>query len=146
MKPNPTNRMKDPFFAGLMFQIEQMICLADTQARTSGCELTDSQVRSTMIKARKLVQGAEPNLPQATERDRILRGLAMSIYHAPDDLMEQSDDSGGGLTERPLEISDWLKAIDSVHHSIDTRRSDIPGSRDYLSFLQEFIAGAQGKP
>ncbi len=138
--------MKDAFFAGLMFQIEQMICMADTLARTSGCELTDSQVRSTIIKARKLVQGGQPNLPETTERDRILWGLAMGIYHAPDDLMEQSNDADGRLIESPLEISDWLKAIETVQHSIDTHRSDIPGSRNYLSFLQEFLAETQGKP
>ncbi|MDD5261622.1 MAG: hypothetical protein PHD76_07200 [Methylacidiphilales bacterium] len=146
MKSNPTNRMKNAFFAGLMFHIEQMICAADTLAQTSGCELTDSQVRSTIIKARKLVQGAQPNLPEATERDRILTGLARSIYLAPDDIMEQSNDADGSLIESPLEISDWLKAIETVQHSIDTHRSDIPGSRNYLSFLQKFIAETQGEP
>jgi hypothetical protein len=143
MKTKPIDRMKDPFFAGLIFQIEQMIHITDQNAEDSKIKLTDSQVRSVIIKARKLIQGEEPNWPTTPERDRILADLAMIIFHAPDHLMEQTTEPDGTTKEEPLKISDWLKALESVQTSIELRRSKIPGSRNYLDFLTDFILRAQ---
>lgn len=53
MKHNPTDRMKDPFYAQLIFQIENMICVADADAKSRGITFTDSQVRSAILKARR---------------------------------------------------------------------------------------------
>jgi len=75
MKDSPTDRMKDPFYARLLFKIEQMICVADAEAKSQGLELTDSQVRSALVKAQKKVAGGEPDIPNATERDRVLAML-----------------------------------------------------------------------
>ncbi len=49
----------------------------------------------------------------------------------------------GEVEEEPLPISDWVKALETVADSIKTRRSNVPGSRDYLDFLPGFIAQAQ---
>ena len=63
MKNNPTDRMKDPFYAGLLFKIEQIICQVDDEAKRQGLELTDSQIRSALVKARKKVAGEDPDIP-----------------------------------------------------------------------------------
>jgi hypothetical protein len=85
------DKMKDPFYAGLIFTLEQFIYEADQTAESVGVKLTDSQIQSTLIKAKKLCQAGTPKLTAQTEKEHILQNLMMSIYHAPDALMEQSD-------------------------------------------------------
>jgi hypothetical protein len=46
MKNNPTDRMKDPFYAGLLFQIEHIICQADDDAKSKTIPLIDSLCRA----------------------------------------------------------------------------------------------------
>jgi len=106
--------------------------------------LTDSQVRSAIIKAQKKVQGGEPDIPETNERERILAALIDSVYQAPDDLMERVISDDGTEEEQPLEISDWVNALETVEDSIKTRKSGVPGSRDYLNFLHGFISQAKG--
>jgi len=144
MRSNPTDRMKDPFYAGLLFQIENIICQADDEAKTKGLQLTDSQVKSALIKTQKKLQGGEPDIPETNERERILAELVNCLIHAPDALMEQTTTGDGRAEEKPLNISDWVKALETVEDSVKTRKSHIPGSRDYLDFVHEFIGQAKG--
>jgi len=143
MKDNPTDRMKDPFYAGLLFKIEQMICQVDDEAKSQGLELTDSQIRSALVKARKKVEGEDPDIPEATERDRILAVLIDGLFQAPDDIMEQIPGADGTVEEEPLRLSEWIKALETVEDSVKTRKSNIPGSRDYLNFVHRFIQQAE---
>lgn len=136
--------MKDPFYAGLVFQIEHIICQADDDAKSKGLQLTDSQVRSTLIKTQKKLHGGGADIPPANEKDRILAELINSLCHAPNALMQQTTKADGTSEERPLEISDWLKALETVEDSVKTRKSSIPGSRDYLDFVHGFLAQAKG--
>ncbi len=136
--------MKDPFYAGLLFQIEQMICQADDDARTKGLELTDSQVRSAIIKAQKKVQGDKPAISETNERERILAALIDSVCQAPDALMERVTADDGTEHDQPIETADWVNALETVQDSIKTRKSSVPGSRDYLNFVHGFIAQAKG--
>ena len=136
--------MKDPFYAGLLFQIEQMICQADDDAKGKGLALTDSQVRSALIKARKKAEGGGPDIPDATERDRILAALIEGLCRAPDDLMERTGGEDGTIQDKPLRISEWAKALETVEDSVKTRKSSMPGSRVYLDFVHGFIRQAKG--
>jgi hypothetical protein len=135
--------MKDPFYAGLVFQIEQMICLADEEAKEASLTLNDSQIQSALIKAQKLVKGGVPKVPEATDRERVLSKLIMSLYHAPDALMKETTAPDGTREERPLSISEWVKALETTVDSIKTRKDGAPGSREYLEFVHEFIAQAR---
>jgi hypothetical protein len=143
MKQNPTDRMKDPYYAGLLFAIEQMICLADDEAKAEGMSLTDSQVRSAILKAQKLVQGGSPDIPETNERERVLAGLIHAIYHAPDEMIKDTVTADGPSNE-PLPLPDWINALETIADSIKTRRSTVPGSRDYLNFVHGFISEARG--
>ncbi|MEI6514360.1 MAG: hypothetical protein WCO77_00150 [bacterium] len=138
---NPIDRMKDPFYAGLMFQIESIICQVDNDAKINGLQLTDSQVRSSLIKAQKKLLGETPVIPQTNEREKILAGLITSLCLAPEALREEAGNNG---EKKPLDILDWAKALEAVEDSVKTRKSDIPGSRDYLNFAQGFIRQAKG--
>lgn len=133
--------MKDPFYAGLIFTLEQFIYEADQTAESVDVKLTDSQIQSVLIKAKKLCQAGTPKLTAQNEKEHILQDLMMIIYHAPDVLMEQAETG----EERPLEISDWLIAIDATLVSLKTRKSGTAGGRDYLNFLKGFIPGARGE-
>lgn len=141
-KRNPIDRMKDPFYARLLFQIERMICLADDEAKDAGVNLTDSHIRSALIKAKKLVQGEEPEVPQETDRDGILSQLIMSLYHAPDDILEERIHADGTREKQPLQVSHWIRAIETVMDSMKTWKGG-QGSRGYLDFLHRFLADAQ---
>ncbi|SFI19289.1 hypothetical protein [Nitrosomonas sp. Nm34] len=59
MKNKPRDRMKDSFYAGLLFQIEQMICQADDEAKSKGQILTDSQIIDRRLSKRERERGAE---------------------------------------------------------------------------------------
>jgi hypothetical protein len=140
---NPVDRMKDPYYAMLLFQIEHIICQADDDARARGLQLTDSQVRSAILKARKKVQGAEPDIPETNEREQILAALIDSICQAPDNMLQRVVTDAGRIEEKPLPMTDWGNALETVANSIKTRKSNLPGSREYLDFLHGFIAQAR---
>ena len=144
MKNNAHDRMRDPFYAPLLLQIESAICWTDNEAKEAGLDLSDSQVRSALVKVRKLVQGHDPKIPQETERDQILWQLIMALWHAPDNLMEEGVGPGGEKTREPLELAHWDTALETVLSSMKIHQVDAPGSRAYLDFVREFIAGAQG--
>jgi hypothetical protein len=144
MKNNPTDRMKDPFYAGLLFQIENIICQADDDAKSKGLQLTDSQVRSSLIRTQKKLQGGDPEIPQTNAREKILADLIDSLCRAPEALREETSADDGALQGKPLDILDWVRALETVEDSVKTRKSNIPGSRDYLEFLHAFIREAKG--
>jgi len=145
MKTNPTNRMKDPFFAQLMFLIEQLICKVDQEAAGKGIVLKDSQIMSALTKARGLFEGKQPKISDATELDLIIKKLILSIHGVQNEIMEQYLDEENVEHNVPVRTQDWLGAIETVMDSLSTRRSEIPGSRHYLDFVQDFIAEALQK-
>jgi hypothetical protein len=79
MKTRPLDRMRDPFFAQLMFLIEDLVCTADSKARGKEVVLKDSQILLTLTKAQGLISGKQPHINDSTESDRILRNLIFAI-------------------------------------------------------------------
>ncbi len=138
-KTNPTDRMKDPFYAGLLFQIEHIICQADEDAQAEGIRLTDSQIKSALIKTQKKMGGGDPTIPTGTPKDRILAELINSLCQAHHALMERTTGPGGHEIDKDLDEADWIRALETVEDSVETRRSDTPGSRNYLEFVHGFI-------
>lgn len=143
MKTRPLDRMRDPFFAQLMFFIEDLVCTADSEACGKKIVLKDSQILSALTKAQGLVSGKEPKINEATEADRIIKNLIFAIAqwntnpngpalrHLEEGLME------------PVSKKDWGLAIEAVANSLSIRRSKIPGSREYLDFVKGFIDQAK---
>ena len=125
MSSNPTDRMKDSFYAGLLIQIERMIYLTDKEAWENGVELTDSQIRSALIKAKKLAQGDAPTVPEATPRDQVLAKLILSLQEAPGDLVVETRLPDGTTEEEPLPMVDWVKALETVMADLREEERDI---------------------
>ena len=123
---NSTVRMKDPLYAGLLFQIETQLSQLDEAAQNKGVQLTDSQIKSALIKAQKKLQGGTPAIPQTNNREKFLA-----------ELIE-------GLCDTRVDKNVWANALETVVGSIKIRTGSIPGSRDYLEFVQGFIRGAKG--
>lgn len=145
MGKDPTDRMRDPFYAGLLCQIEHIICQADGDAKSKGIRLTDSQIKSALNKTRKKLEGGAPEIPTGSEKDGIIAQLIDSLSLAHHDLMERQRDPNGTETDKPLDVTDWVRAIETVEDSVKTRKSHIPGSRDYLDFVRGFIEQAKGR-
>jgi len=140
MKTHPADRMKNPFYAQLIFQAEGILSRADSAAKEKGIELSDSQVRSAVIKSMKTLKGQNPDIPKSNEREDLLAVLIESLVHAPDYLgIESLDPDAPGVR---IDKIHWINALETVADSIKTRKLDTPGSRVYLNFIHNFIAGA----
>jgi len=137
--------MRDPFYAGLLFQIEHIICQADDEAKFKGIRLTDSQIKSALNKTRRKLEGGDPEIPTGSEKDGIIAQLIDSLCLAHHDLMERQRHLNSTETDKPLAVADWVRAIETVEDSVKTRKSHIPGSRDYLDFVHGFIEQAKGR-
>lgn len=153
------DRMKDPYYAQLMFVVEGIICMADDAAREKGIVLNDSQVRSAVVKAMKRVQGGNPVVPEESERDKVLAKLVGSLvvnrlalrskYETGDkpqgaddgDADEDDDEEDDG---EDVTAEEWFRAMESVADSIKRRKGSIPGSRHYLDYVHKFVAKSSG--
>lgn len=135
--------MKDPFYAGIMFQIERKIVEGDQLARSKGIVLTDSQVISMLTKVLGSAEGKPAKMPApANPREEFLAELCGNLKAARESLFEIEDDENQAA-DKPLANADWAAALRGVIESARTRKGSIPGSRDYLDFLGPFIAQAR---
>jgi hypothetical protein len=145
MKKNPIDRMKDPFYAQLIFSIEGIVLQADEEAKDRNLRLYDSQIKSALVKTRKRLRGGDPEVPQGNEKEELLAKLVDSLCHNPDTLREIKPNPDGTEEEIPIERSDYIRAVESVERSLKNHRSDLPGSRLYLDFLHRFLRDVRRK-
>lgn len=139
--------MQDPFYASILFAIESKIYEGDRLAVSRGITLTDSNIRSLLIKT---IHAARGKLPQpvpasAGAKDQFLAEFLYQMIAAKDSVMERRESSDGTLEEIPLPCTDWIKALETAKESCAIRTGDEPGSRDYLDFLADFIPQAGGR-
>lgn len=136
--------MRDPFFAQLMFLIEEAVCTADADAQGRGIVLKDSQILSALTKAHGLVAGKQPKINDTSEADRILKDLIEKIADLPTTFIGIVVDESSGEIGPSAGKREWMMAIEAVMDSLSVRRSGIPGSREYLDFVKGFIGQAKG--
>ena len=129
--------MKDPFYAYLLFRIETHVHAADCAAKATGMSLNDSQVRSAILRAAKVVAGQNPKLPDSNARDQLLASLVQVI--ADERIKTQLDPSLASRVGKEITPHEWINALETVMDSIKTRTGFFSGSRDYLDFLKEFV-------
>ena len=137
--------MKDPFYAQIMFEVESQIFEADRRATQKGFTLSDSNVRSVLVKAINLAGGKQPKqgAPSAPEsKDQLLGELLQALVAAKDTLLEADERPDGTEIEIPLGTADWIKALKAVKDSCALRMNGTPGSRYYLDYLIDFIPQA----
>ena len=121
MKQNAHNRMKDPFFGYLMAVIEKEIVTADTEAKERSRQFTDSQVRSTLIKAIKTAKGEKPAIPAGSEHERLLADLIPRILRKREDFLTRVVGEEGNepaedneRQDEPVQLSHWILAMETV--------------------------------
>ena len=129
--------MKDPFYANLLFRIEIHVHAADCAAKATGMSLNDSQVRSAILRAAKIVAGQNPKLPDDNARDKLLASLVQVL--AEERIKTQLDPALASRVGKEITPREWINALETLIDSIKTRTGPFPGSRDYLDFLKEFI-------
>jgi len=146
MKQNAHDRMKDPFFGYLMAVIEKEIAQADAEAKERSRQFTDSQVRSTLIKAIKTAKGEKPAIPAGSEHERLLADLIPRILRKREDILTRVVDEGDDepaeddeIPGEPVQLSHWILAMETVVSSIKIRTQMTPGSRGYLDFIHDFV-------
>jgi len=128
-KQNLTDLMRDPFFARLMLRIETKIHSLDSQVKKeSGVLLTDSNVKSSIIKAVALLSGKKPKLESGDAKDRIIGELATELAGMSAELEK-------GQVAR----KDYTLALLAVEDSLKTRHDHYNQPRGYLDFLGTFI-------
>lgn len=135
---------QDPFLAELCAMAESMILAADKHARSLGMTLTDSNIRSAVIKAQAITAGESPKFPEGRPRDAIVRMLAQSLSEMRDDLASvpveaRPEHEKAGDDVRDISAADWHTALGGIEQSIEIRKSPVPGSRDYLEYLELFL-------
>lgn len=138
--------MKDPFFAYLMSVIEKVIVEADTEAKERSRQFTDSQVRSSLIKAIKAAKGEKPHVPAESDHERLLADLIQRILRKREDILTRAVDEDGSehgenneSQGEPIPLSQWILAMETVVSSIKIRTQMTPGSRGYLDFIHDFV-------
>lgn len=139
------DRMKDPYYGMLMAGIERVIARADAEAREQGRKFTDSQVRSTLIKAIKIAKGGKPAVPANSEHEKLLARLIPALLDKREDMRtalidEESLETGDREPpSEPASLGDWIRAMEAVEASIRIRTEMEPGSRGYLEFVEGFV-------
>jgi hypothetical protein len=134
--------MKDPFYAGIVFEIERKITEGDKIARSRGIALTDSQVISVLTKVLGAAEGKPAKMPATSNpRDEFLAELSGKLKEVRGAIFE-AESGQDPETAKPLATVDWVTAIRCVIESARTRKGSVPASRDYLDFLGPFIAQA----
>ena len=132
---NTTTIMKNEAFTPILFEIERRILAAVQAAKTSGIEINDSQLRSTLNKVRKTSEGGSPKMPNESPRDQALAGLHRELLEARQCLF--LEDETGAQQILPTKL--WTLCLRTIEESIQ-RYSTGPGSKGYQLFLESFIA------
>lgn len=136
--------MNDPFFAGILYAIESEIHDGDQQAAAKNIKLTDSNVRSLLIKAVHAAEGKPPRpvAESASPKDQALAELLDSLIAVRESLRCETTLPDGTTEDQALSTADWTAALSAVKESCAIRTSNEPGSRGYLNFLRSFLAAA----
>lgn len=129
--------MNDPFFAGIMFQIESVIFTADC---TAGIELKDSYIKSSLNKAKHIAQGKPPKSIPKNDRDRFILQLAQDINVVRSDIRESDNPNSIFEDGACISTAEWILAIKAVEGSLKNHTES--GTRCYLDFLKGFMARA----
>lgn len=129
---------KNPAFAPYLFEIEKRIHEAVQVAGEQGIDLSDSKIRSTVIKARKAAEGGSPKVAVESARDKILFDLYRSLVEARESVLMEVE---GSEKRMPLPMRYWILCLRTVEESIQFHSTGA-GSKGYQQYIAPFITGA----
>ncbi len=140
--------MRDPRFSGILYAIESQLHATDRLAATRGLALTDSNVRSLLVRAGNEAKGKSPkaDTPASSEKDRFLAEAQRELTAVRATIFEERDRLDGSVERRPLPAADWIAALEAIKDSCAVRTGREPGSRGYLDYVREFLKNAGRSP
>lgn len=138
--------MRDPRYSAVLLEIERKLHEADRIAGTRGLTLTDSNVRSLLVRAINEAKGkpAKSAAGAASDKDRFLVEALLQLAAVGAAIVEASELPDGTTQQRPLPAADWIASLEAIKDSCAVRTGSEPGSRGYLEFLRSFIKDAAG--
>jgi hypothetical protein len=103
-------------------------------AAARGLTLTDSNVRSVLVRAVNEAKGktAKSAEPASSDKDRLLTEALHQLAAVRGAIVEEQDRPDGSLERRPLPAGDWIAALETIKDSCALRTGREPGSRGYL--------------
>lgn len=139
--------MRDPFFAKIIFAIELKINEGDRLGEQRGFHLTDSNIRSLLIKAVQSAQGKPPRpvAESAGAKDKFLAEFLEQLIAVRTSISVDESSLGETTELQKLPDSEWIASLEEVKHSCSIRTDNGAGSRGYLDFLSGFLAQARGR-
>ena len=140
--------MRDPRYAGILLEIERKLHEADHLAGVRGLTLTDSNIRSLLVRASNEAKGKTAKSAEAalSDKDRFLAEALLQLAAVRTVIVEERDGADGTVERRPLPAADWIAALEAIKDSCAVRTGREPGSRGYLEFLRGFMKDAAGAP
>ena len=138
--------MRDPRYSGILLEIERKLHEADCLAVARGLTLTDSNIRSLLIRAINDAKGkvAKSAENAASDKDRFLAEALQQLAAVRVAIVEERDQPDGSVQRRLLPAADWIASLEAIKDSCAVRTGRKPGSRDYLEFLRDFLKDAAG--
>jgi len=133
--------MKDPFFSSIMWEIERTIFETDKNAKEQQISLTDSNVKSSLSKAKGIAKNGALKSKPKNEKDELIFGLASQINALRSDIRESGRPDTEFESASELKLADWLLALKAVEDSV--KRRMVSGGRAYLDYLIQFMAQAR---
>lgn len=115
--------MQDPYYTGLIYNIETLIHIHDTN---SGAQYPDSLVKSALRQTMAHIKGTAKAKPPKNDKEAFKQKLC--------DALIENHQSLSGVTKK-----DYLITLLATEDSLKIRREMQTGSRGYLDFLKGFI-------
>ncbi len=140
--------MRDPRFSGVLLEIEHKLHEADRLADVRGLTLTDSNIRSWLVRVINDAKGKAAKSVEAavSEKDRFLAEAQHPLAAARAASGEEQGQPDGTVQQRPLPTEDWIASLEAIKDSCVVRTGREPGSRGYLGFLRGFMRDEPGSP
>jgi hypothetical protein len=138
--------MRDPRYSGILLEIERKLHEADRLASASGLTLTDSNIRSLLIRTIHDAKGKTAKSAEntASDKDRFLVEALQQLAAVRAAIVEESEQPDEPVQQRPLPAADWIASLEAIKDSCAVRTGREPGSRGYLEFLRGFMKDATG--
>lgn len=136
--------MRDPRYSMILLQIERCLHDMDKLAATRGLTLTDSNIRSLLVRAVNEAKGKTAKSAEAatSDKDRFLAEALHPLAAVRGAIVEERDRPDGSVERHPLPAADWIAALEAIKDSCARRTGREPGSRGYLEFVSGFLANA----
>jgi hypothetical protein len=139
MKLTRTVAFNDGLLAQYCSLVEQLILSADETAAAEGIRLTDSAVKSALVKAVNLLRNRPPKNTGASPKDLLLTKLTGTVIGLREQVEAVPVEPGEEAPAIHPTRDEWEHTLTAIIQSIETRMSGEAGGRNYLEFLPGFF-------